>query len=164
MAKPTSSSTVWAFCWLLLLAVSQSASAVGVSIRGVIFVPPSCTVNGGSTINVPFGNDLMTTRIDGVNYRKTVPYTVTCTGLPSNGLTMKLQGVGAGFNSTLLSTNNVNLGIKFFINGVSWPLNSNFNFTAQNLPTMEAVPVKKPASSLSTGAFSASATLLVVLQ
>ncbi len=106
----------------------------------------------------------MTTRVDGVNYRRSVPYTVTCTGQPSNGMTLKLQGVGAGFNSAVLGTNNVNLGIKLFINGADWSLNNTVNFTYPDLPTMEAVPVKKPASTLSAGAFSASATLVVALQ
>lgn len=163
MAKPACSYAVWACSWLLL-AVSQSALAIGVSIRGVIVAPPTCIINGGSTLNVPFGNDLMTTRVDGVNYRRAVPYTVTCTGLPSNGMTIKLQGSGAGFNSAVLGTNNVNLGIKLFINGVAWSLNNAVNFTYPSLPTMEAVPVKNPVGTLSAGAFSASATLVVALQ
>lgn len=163
ITKPACSYAV-GLCSGLLLAVSQSALAVGVSISGVIVAPPTCIINGGSTLNVPFGNDLMTTRIDGTNYRRAVPYTVTCTGLPSNGMTLKLQGTGAGFNSSLLSTNNANLGIKLFINGVAWSLNNLVNFTYPSLPTMEAVPVKNPTGTLSAGAFSASATLVVALQ
>lgn len=163
MAKSASACALWA-CGCLLLAASQTALAVGVSIRGVIVAPPTCIINAGSILHVPFGNDLMTTRIDGVNYRRAVPYTVTCTGLPSNGMTLKLQGTGSSFNSALLGTNNVNLGIKLFINGAAWSLNNTVNFTYPSLPAMEAVPVKRPASTLSAGAFSASATLVVALQ
>ncbi|WP_019410586.1 fimbrial protein [Pseudomonas psychrophila] len=163
MARSANACAILACSWLLLV-VSQRVLAIGVSISGVIVAPPVCIINGGNTLNVPFGNDLMTTRVDGVNYRRSVPYTVTCTGQPSNGMTLKLQGVGAGFNSAVLGTNNVNLGIKLFINGADWSLNNTVNFTYPDLPTMEAVPVKKPASTLSAGAFSASATLVVALQ
>ena len=106
----------------------------------------------------------MTTRIDGVNYRRAVPYTVSCVGLPSNGMTLKLQGIAASFNNTLLGTNNTNLGIRLYINGAPWFLNNPVNFTYPILPAMEAVPVKRDASTLSAGAFSASATLVVALQ
>lgn len=63
----------------LLWAVSQGVQAdVNLSIRAVIIAPPPCVINNGSTLDVPFGNDLLTSRIDGVNYRRGVPYTVTC--------------------------------------------------------------------------------------
>lgn len=152
-------------CGCVLMSVGQVVQAeVGLTIRGVIVAPPSCVINGGSTLNVPFGSDLMTTRIDGVNYKREVPYTVTCTGHSSNGMTLKLQGSGASFDDTSLSTNNADLGIRLYLNGSVWPLNSLKNFTYPTLPTMQAVPVKKPGSSLTAGAFSASATLVVAQQ
>ena len=150
-------------CWLLSIGQVVQAE-VGLTIRGVIVAPPSCVINGGSTLNVSFGNDLMTTRIDGVNYKRGVPYTVTCTGHSSNGMTLKLQGTGASFDGTSLSTNNTDLGIRLFMDGNVWPLNSLQNFTYPTLPTMEAVPVKKPGSTLKAGTFSASATLVVAQQ
>ena len=152
-------------CGCVLMSVGQMVQAdVGLAIRGVIVAPPSCVINGGSTLNVPFGNDLMTTRIDGVNYKRAVPYTVTCTGHSSNGMTLKLQGTGTSFDNTSLSTNNPDLGIRLFINDSVWPLNTLKNFTYPTLPTMQAVPVKKPGSTLIAGAFSASATLVVAQQ
>lgn len=163
MAKSANACVLWACSWLLL-SVSQGAMAIGVSIRGVIVAPPACIVNGGGTLNVPFGSNLITTRIDGVNYRRSVPYTVTCTGGPSNGMSIRLQGVSSGFDGTVLATNNNDLGIKLFINGAAWPLNNAVSFTYPILPAMEAVPVKRPAATLHAGTFSTSATLVVVLQ
>lgn len=149
---------------LLLMASPVVMAQVSVSIRGVIIAPPTCVINGGGTLHVPFGSDLMTTRIDGVSYRRAVPYTVSCTGLPSYGMTLKLQGIGSGFDSTVLKTNNTNLAIKLFINGANWPLNSTVKFTYPTFPRMEAVPVKKTGSLLTAGAFSASAALVVALE
>lgn len=157
MAMLVCTGALWVFSPLLM-------AQVDVQIRGVIVAPPTCIINGGNTLNVPFGNELLTTRIDGVNYRRKVPYTLTCTGQTSNDMTLKLQGTGAVFDTSTLRTSKSDLGVKLFINGAAWALNTTTKFTYPNRPTMEAVPVKKPASTLSAGAFSASATLVVALQ
>ena len=156
----------WAVvCGCLLVTLSQGTlAAVGVDIRVEILAPPPCIINGGNTPNVPFGNDLMTTRIDGVNYRRDVPYTVECEGLPSNAMTISLRGAGAAFDGTSLSTNNRDLGIRFLMDGVAWPLNNALEFTYPTLPRMEAVLVKKADSTLEGGGFSAAATIVVALQ
>ena len=65
-------------CSALLLTCGQAVRAdVNVTIRGTIVAPPSCVINGGSTLTVPFGDNLLTTRIDGIEYRRAVPFTVT---------------------------------------------------------------------------------------
>lgn len=152
-------------CGAALLPLCEGAMAqVSVYIRGVILAPPPCVINAGSTLNVPFGDDLMTTRIDGVNYRRSVPYTLTCGPQPSNNMKITLQGTGAGFGSAYLGTSKSDLGIKLLLNGAAWPLNNTVNFTYPTLPVIEAVPVKNPGSTLTGGAFSASATLVVALQ
>lgn len=152
-------------CGAALLPLCEGAMAqVSVYIRGVILAPPPCVINAGSTLNVPFGDDLMTTRIDGVNYRRSVPYTLTCGPQPSNNMKITLQGTGAGFGSAYLGTSKSDLGIKLLLNGAAWPLNNAVNFTYPTLPVIEAVPVKNPGSTLTGGAFSASATLVVALQ
>ena len=164
MTMPTGSRWVFA-CGSLLISLCEGVLAdVSVSIRGTILPPPPCIINAGSTLDVPFGNDLMTTRIDGVTYQRAVPYTVTCGPQPSNDMKISLQGTGAGFDSTVLSTSKSDLGIKLLIGGVAWPLNSAVNFTYPTLPIMAAVPVKNPGSTLTGGIFTAAATLVVALQ
>lgn len=152
-------------CSALLLTCGQAVRAdVNVTIRGTIVAPPSCVINGGSTLTVPFGDNLLTTRIDGIEYRRAVPYTVTCTGSPSNAMTLTLTGSGAAFDAHSLASNNPDLAIRLYINGASWPLNTSVKFTYPTLPVMEAVPVKKTNSTLKGGAFSAVATLVVAQQ
>lgn len=63
---------------LLWVACRMAQADTNLTIRAVIVAPPPCVINSGGTLNVPFGNDLLTSRIDGVNYRREVPYTVTC--------------------------------------------------------------------------------------
>ena len=165
MTMPLASRAVLTCGCLLLILCERVQADVAVTIRGTILPPPPCIITAGSTLVVPFGNDLMTTRIDGVTYRRAVPYTVTCAPQPSNDMKITLQGTGAGFDSTVLRTSKSDLGVKLLLGGVLWPLNSAVNFTYPNLPVMEAVPVKNPGSStLTGGAFTAAATLVVALQ
>ncbi len=150
----------------LLWAVSQGAQAnVNLTIRAVIIAPPPCVINGGSTLNVPFGNNLHTTRIDGVTYRRDVPYTVSCSPpVYSNAMTLELQGTGASFDSGVLSTRKTDLGVKLFVNGADWPLNTPVRFTHPNFPAVQAVPVKRAGSTLTGGTLDASATLVIEYQ
>lgn len=165
MAKSTGSRAILVYSCLLLAASQVAQAATDINIRGVIVAPPPCVINGDATIDVPFGDDLLTTRVDGVNYRRGVPYTVVCTAPPSNAMTLELQGMGASFDSDVLETaGKVDLGVKLFINGVDWPLNTPVNFTYPSLPVVQAVPVKRTGSTLTYGAFSAAGTLIVKLQ
>ncbi|AZF11774.1 Minor fimbrial subunit StfE [Pseudomonas sp. R2-37-08W] len=149
----------------VLLAVCQAVQAeTSLTIRAVIIAPPPCVINGGSTLDVPFGNDLQTSRVDGVNYRRDVPYTVTCDSPFSNALTLELKGTVASFDSRVLSTRKADLGVRLFVNGADWPLNTAVNFTYPNFPVVQAVPVKRAGSTLTGGAFDAAATLVVDYQ
>lgn len=149
----------------VLLAVSQGLQAdTNLTIRAVIIAPPPCVINGGSTLDVPFGNDLLTSRVDGVNYRRGVPYTVTCDSPFSNALSLELKGTAAAFDNRALATRKADLGVRLFVNGADWPLNTGVNFTYPNFPVVQAVPVKRAGSQLTGGAFDATATLVVDYQ
>ncbi|CRM29998.1 fimbrial protein [Pseudomonas fluorescens] len=147
------------------MAVSQALQAeTSLTIRAVIIAPPPCVINGGSTLDVPFGNDLLTSRVDGVNYRRGVPYTVTCDSPFSNALSLELKGTAASFDNRALATRKADLGVRLFVNGADWPLNTAVNFTYPNFPVVQAVPVKRAGSTLTGGAFDATATLVVDYQ
>nr|WP_314526531.1 fimbrial protein [uncultured Pseudomonas sp.] len=164
MAKPTGP---WAVLISggLLWAVSQGVQAeTSLTIRAVIIAPPPCVINSGATLDVPFGNDLQTSRVDGVNYRRGVPYTVTCNSPVSNAMKLELKGTAAAFDNRVLVTRKPDLGVKLFVNGADWPLNTPVNFTHPNFPVVQAVPVKRAGSTLTGGAFDAAATLVVDYQ
>lgn len=164
MATLTGSRAMLISC-TLLWAVSQGVQAeTSLTIRAVIIAPPPCVINSGSTLDVPFGNYLLTTRVDGVNYRRDVPYTVTCDAPFNNALKLELRGSGAAFDSRVLLTRKADLGVKLFVNGADWPLNTAVNFTHPNFPVVQAVPVKRVGSTLAGGAFDAAATLVVDYQ
>lgn len=149
---------------LLLICCQGALADVSVSIRGVVQAPTPCVINAGVTLSVPFGSDLMTTQIDGVKYEKTVPYTVTCGPQPTNSMTLTLTGAGAAFDATALRTSKGDLGIRLKVRGVTWPLNTAVNFTYPLSPGVTAVLVKRSGSTLTSGSFTAAATLVVALR
>jgi len=153
-------------CGCLLWAVSQAVQAdINVTVRGVIMAPPPCVINGGGAFDTDFGDDLLTTRVDGNNYRVDVNHSIVCTAPTSNDMTMELLGMGTTFEGgAYLQTGQVDLGVKLFFNGAEWPLNTPKSFTHPNYPRLEAVPVKRAGSTLSAGVFSAIATLVVAYQ
>ena len=151
---------------LMLLSGSAAVQAVTtIKVTVTIVAPPPCVINGDSLIEVDFGNEVMTTRIDGESYKKqAINYTVECKDAPSNAMKLQIQGNGAGFNSDVLQTSKGDLGIKLLRNGNSLPLNEWINFTYPTLPRLEAVLIKKAGATLAGGAFSAGATMKVEYQ
>lgn len=142
--------------------VFNKTATVNVSVT--IFAAPPCVINSNNTINVDFGNTVLTSDIDGIQYMKPVTYTLNCTSAASNALKLSIKGNGASFDSDVLKTSNSDLGIKLMRNGQAFPLNTASNFTYPNIPVLQAVPVKKANATLSTGYFFGTATLLVEYQ
>jgi len=148
----------------LFSALSPSyAFNLNVNVSATIMDPP-CIINGNSPISVNFGNDILISRIDGYNYEQPIAYTLDCSAATSNLLKMQLKGSGATFNSVLLATNKVNLGIELRSNGSKLAVNNWLNFTNPARPVLTAVLVKNAAIAPTGGVFSASSTLVVEYQ
>ncbi|WP_454877357.1 fimbrial protein [Serratia inhibens] len=153
---------------LLLLAVAafctDSDAVTTINISGTVIAPLSCVINGNQIIEVNFGNDLVTTRVDGSRYMKTLDYTLTCKNNTSNAIKMKFQGNATAFNNSALQTEQADLGVELRANGQPMPINNWLNFTYPNKPLLQAVPVKRDGGVLKVGDFSAGATLMVDYQ
>ncbi|EII5453535.1 fimbrial protein [Salmonella enterica] len=152
--------------WLAMgiaMSASLPASTTTLTIQGTILLPPPCVINGDAPISVSF-DEVLTTRVDGSNYRKQVKYTLQCTLASSNALKMMIQGGSAGFGNGALQTSIPDLGINLETDRGTFPVNSWLNFTFPQQPTLYAVPVKRPGSTLRAAGFSAAATMIVDYQ
>ncbi len=150
----------------VLLAVGcQTADAVTttLNVTGNIILPPPCVINGDQLIAVDFTNEVMTTRVDGINYRQQVPYTLVCTGQTSNALKMQILGMDAGFQGALQTTKG-DLGIALSNGDQPMPINSVLNFTLPDQPNLFATLVKRPGTTLTAGDFAAGATMVINYQ
>lgn len=151
------------------VAVALSSTQVyadNMHFSGTLINPPPCVINGGSTIDVAFGENLGVNKIDGINYTQTVPYSVTCDSV-SGGLELGLTIVSASvtaFDSSAIPTNIQNMGIRLLKDGIPFALNTRVAYDQNNPPVLKAVPVKAVGATLSEGAFEATATLLVDYQ
>ena len=151
--------------WALLAVALASIPAAGLTatapivISGSINARPQCVVNDNQTIRVAFGNDLITTKVNGVNYLRTIDYTLECKNAGQSVMKMKVMGATAAFNNSAIQTSKANLAISLRANGNPLPIGSWLAFTYPNKPVLQAVPVS--GGTLATGGFSVAATLMV---
>ncbi|OMQ20804.1 fimbrial protein [Serratia oryzae] len=141
------------------------------SLDGYLILPPVCTLNNNAQIEVSFGN-VGVGKVDGVQYKKPIPYTLACTGDTSKPWTVSLTFTGtaapfAADSATLLANSPQNgnrLGIRLLRNGVALPLNTAITIDPASPPALEAVPVKQPGSTLLADPFNATGTLRITYQ
>lgn len=157
-------------CWQqrALLALCSiglcSGASANLTFSGTLNEPPPCTIDAGNTIEVDFG-DVGVKRVDGVKYRKGVPYTINCGAatLPWE-LKLSINGTPAAFDGAAVQTNVPALGIRIFQNNVPFPLNTPMDIVLSSPPVLEVVPVKQAGATLAPARFAAVATLLAEYQ
>jgi type 1 fimbria pilin len=153
-------------CWQqrALLALCSiglcSGASANLTFSGTLNEPPPCTIDAGNTIEVDFG-DVGVKHVDGVKYRRVVPYTINCgpATLPWQ-LKLSVNGTPTAFDGAAVQANVPALGIRVFRNDVPFPLNTPINIVLSSPPTLEVVPVKQPGATLVPARFAAVATLL----
>lgn len=151
-------------------ASTLTQAADNMSFHGTLIAPPPCTIsnglNDGSKIDVDFGERIGINKVDGINYRRTVDYRIRCEeGAGKWDMTLIITGTATGFDEAAVQTQQkADLGIRLYQNGQPFILNQALPVDPNNLPVLEAVPVKAPGNTLTEGAFEATATLQAVYQ
>lgn len=167
MKLATTNLTGWAgIGWLLIMLGNLTpAYAIDVFFTGKLVAPPPCIINGNNAISVDFGENILIGRIDGVNYEQPINYTMDCSGAASTEQMLMMAGDPFPSNPIFLATSKPGLGIKIKVNNYpGWPLNTFINFTDPARPTLKAVLVRDSNVTLTGGAFTATATLVVNYQ
>ncbi|HHQ4457779.1 fimbrial protein [Aeromonas hydrophila] len=146
----------------------------------ILRVPEKCTINGGQTIEVEFG-DLPGTGLDGNNFEKTLPLTFSCEGGVFEGSALKINlgisGRPASFNQEYLRTTKdgyqggtviPDLGIKFKqLDGSRLSLNTFYPVSMQgNIGDWGfiAAPITPTGADIPAGDFYATATIVAEFQ
>ncbi|HEJ7990412.1 TPA: fimbrial protein [Serratia liquefaciens] len=151
--------------FLLMALTSQAMAADNMRFSGTLIEPPPCSINDGGKVDVDFGNRVGVTKVDGVNYLQPVNYRVTCGPSAEGwGMTLEVVGTPADYDESAIKSNMDDLAVRLLQNGKRFTLNSPIPIKLNALPTLEAVPVKRPGTTLKEGAFEATATLLAVYQ
>lgn len=163
--------TVAALLATTLLMAADARADIDISLHGVLIIPPVCTLSSTSPINVPFG-DIGVRKVDGIQFKKPIPYTLSCSGDTSHdwAITMTFSGTAASFASdgaTLRANsplNGSNLGIQIIKDGAPFVLGVAVAIDPASPPVLEAVPVKRSGTDLLADTFNATGTLRVDYQ
>ncbi|NMY96546.1 MULTISPECIES: fimbrial protein [Pseudomonas] len=140
-------------------------AADNMQFTGTLLARPLCTVSDkGGRIDVRFGN-LSISRIDGEQYRKAIPYQISCPGADTTvtwRIRLTLKGSHPEFEPKALQSSVPNLGIKVLLGGTELvpDLPRYVQIFPSAVPLLEAVPVKQIGSDLPSIDFMASALLL----
>ena len=149
---------------LLIMPISLSI-ANNLKLYGTLLVPPSCVLKNDEIIQVPFGNNVGLHKVDGINYTQDIPYDLVCQ--PNNkgwDLLLSLHGPKSTFDDAALQTNISNLAIRITQDGKAFDIDKPIKISYSNPPSLKAVPIKNPGTTLPEGAFSVTATLLAEYQ
>lgn len=158
------------FCTLGIITTAwadQIGDKLMYTFKGQFILSSPCKVNDDKVLEVPFGN-IAIDNIDGIQYKKIIPYTVDCQGATDDSpLSIKVIATAVSFdNNAAIATNVDGLGIEIQANGLPMPLNKPLLTTLSDLSSLEltATPVKDSDAVLTEQAFSAGATLTVDYQ
>lgn len=135
-----------------------------INISGIIIDTPECVVNGNDSVDVDFGNDVLISRINSGDYKKRIEYSPECGNVAQNGLTLTISGSNAGFGTGLLGVGREGLGIRLFKGTDIVSAGEKMQFEYPNFPLLYAELVKDEASTISSGEFFGSATMVIGFQ
>lgn len=133
-------------------------------LKGTLITPPPCTLNGGNTIGVHFGDRVGIKKVASGIYRQPVDPGLVCEpGTESWQLTLSWSGTPAEFDTTdratVVSEQQAALGVTLYADGKPLALDEALPISAEAMPVLEAVLVQAPDAELEEGAFTARATL-----
>lgn len=161
-----SPAVVLAAAGLLVAARALAGNAADVTFHGTLIEAPPCVINAGKPVVVDFGNEVMTTRIDGSAYRQRIPVDLDCSAALSSKQKLRITGTPAGFDALALSGGSAQagFGIALYEGSGRYTPGEWLPFTDPAVPELYAVPVKQDGVTLTGGAFSILASLVVDYQ
>ncbi len=164
-------SRIFACVWVIAVLLGGfnrvEADNANLNLTLTIITPPQCTIRGGDSMIVPFG-EVQQGLIDGVAYKRLpIDYQLSCSSVMSNALTMSLSWTGVTINgASAIYTGRNNLGIAIYRDSTRLGNGANLNFNYGGThPALYAVPVKPTGTMLTdAGPFNGAMTLTLNYQ
>lgn len=151
-----------------LALIAPDVYANNLALKGTLITPPSCILNGDSTLEISFGESIRIKSVPDGLYRQAVNPGLECDG--SNlawNLVLTVAGTAAGFDNesaTVVTAEQADLGVKLYIDDAAFELNKAYKVNGQTLPKIEAVLVQREGAELDEGDFTARVTLRAEFQ
>lgn len=150
---------------LLFTVYASAGNKAEVTFHGTLVEAQPCVINDGNPVVVDFGNEVMTTRIDGNEYRKRISFTLDCSGSVPGMQQLRISGGPlTGFDPLALSGGQSGFGVALYNGSQRYAPGTWLPLTDPDIPELYAVPVKQNGVALAGGAFSILASLVVAYQ
>lgn len=146
--------------FLLLCLFSSPTLASNIHVN-VEVLGPSCTVNNGEIIEVDFGDEILSTKLNGANYKQSFTLSIQCNSATANTVYLAFQGEQWEPGINALKTSKENLHIEFYRGWNLILLNEKVAVPKDELYFFQATPRKFGSVKVQPGPFSASATTVV---
>lgn len=148
---------------VVLPALAVDSRMVTVMANVIATVPCTIDVSGVNPLNL---GEIVTTRVNGVNGKTLIPYTVICDSATNLKMTILTGNAATWYGQGTLATgglNYQNLGVQLLKeNGSPVVFNEAVSFHSSSQPKLYAVPVKRAGIELFADNFySAAATMRV---
>ncbi|WP_058914530.1 fimbrial protein, partial [Entomohabitans teleogrylli] len=131
-----------------ICASSYTLADATVNFRGTLIEAPPCVVNNDNMITVNFGNEIMTTRVDGSD-KKPIEYELDCSNAVSSSQKVRISGTVASFDPTALAGGKTGLGIALYNGNTRLTPGTWVNFIDPNKPNLSAALIKQNGVTLS---------------
>lgn len=149
-----------------LLSAGTARADADITFKGTLIEQPPCEISSitGGAIEVDFGSEMVTRRVDGTNYREEIPVRLDCTNAVNQKLQLTLTG-DPGYAAGLIKTSKeAELGIRLYHGTTQLTPGTPLNFTPDTIPVLYAVPEAKDNTTLTGGDFTGKANLIVDYQ
>lgn len=163
---PGINSLLFGMSMLLMSPCTVQAAQSGktnLKIHGTIEVI-ECVINDGESKEINFGDAVGIHRVDGIRYKKPVPFSVQCTNTEGGeipDLTLTIEGEKTSFDAAAVRTNVDDFGIQLQNNDTPVELNKEITFKLSSVPVLSAVPVRNSKAELEAKDFYATVKLVV---
>lgn len=145
------------------LAVSEGDTTT-VTVTGTLVDAPECIVNGNNAVLVDFGDNVVTRKIDGVNYEEEMKVTLSCNSYVKEDMTLTIRAADASFGTGLVGTDVEGLGIQLKAAGQNISVGAPISFVYPTVPKLSAVLVAQDNTALTSRPFTGTGTLVIHYQ
>lgn len=154
---------------IMALHALQAPAAEGdtttVTVTGTLVDAPECTVNGNNAVLVDFGDNVVTRKIDGVNYEEEMKVTLSCNSYVKEDMLLTIRAATeAGFGTGLVGTDTKGLGIQLKAAGKPISTGVPISFIYPSVPRLSAVLVAQDNTTLTARPFTGTGTLVIQYQ
>lgn len=151
-----------------MLLSGQARADAEITFKGILIEQPPCEISSssdtGGPIEVDFGSEMATRRVDGVNFQTEIPVKLDCANAVNQKLQLTFTG-DPGYAAGLIATSKTGeLGIRLYHDTTQLTPGTPLNFTPTTIPKLFAVPEAKDNTTLSGGDFTGKANLIVDYQ